>query len=278
MTTLDDVLAQCLNDVQSGRATVQECLERHPDYARQLRPLLLTAVAVQGTPAVEPSPIFQQTAKTRLLNLIAARDARGTAPALRPASRVPRRWAAVWARVLVVVLTLSVLCAGTAFASRDSLPDSPLYPVKVTLEQVRLVATPDQVHKTRLFLDLLDRRAMETAAMARNGKLVLANRTGQDYARLLRDAEAVTDRLPSDRSEWRLLLLVMRDHLNKHQSVFQRALAEAPAHTRPPLQRSLSLTNEAIQRINRRLSGQSAPTIAPAPSRMAPPAQRRQAT
>ncbi len=271
MITFDDVLAQCLNDVQSGTATVQECLERHPDYARQLRPLLLTAVAVGSAPAVEPSPAFRGTAKTRLLNLIAARHAPGTPPAAASLRPAPRRWPVAWARVLAVVLAVSMLFAGTAYASRDSLPDSPLYPVKVTLEQVRLAATPDQVRRTRLFLDLLDRRALETAAMARTGKLVFANRASQDYARLLREAEVIADRLPLDKSDVRLLLLVMRERLTHHQSIFQRALADAPEQSRVLLRRSLSLTNQAIERINRRLAGQPAPTpVPPTPPRTTP--------
>jgi hypothetical protein len=42
--TIESILAQCLDAVLRGDLTVAECVQRYPDYADELRPLLLTAL------------------------------------------------------------------------------------------------------------------------------------------------------------------------------------------------------------------------------------------
>ena len=46
--SIDEILDECLAQLESGQATVQECLASHPDHAESLCPLMQTALEVRG--------------------------------------------------------------------------------------------------------------------------------------------------------------------------------------------------------------------------------------
>jgi len=73
--------------------------------------------------------------------------------------------------VLIIVLTLSALGGGTAYASQDSLPGDTLYPVKLGTEQVRMMLPGDDVAKAELALNFAGRRMGEIEALAEMGRL-----------------------------------------------------------------------------------------------------------
>jgi len=59
---------------------------------------------------------------------------------------------------------------GVAFASADSLPNSPIYPVKLATEQVRLALTSSPAGKAALHLELAHERVREMARLAEVGE------------------------------------------------------------------------------------------------------------
>ena len=63
MTEFEQVLDECLDDLEQGASKVDECLARHPKHAAQLKPILLLAEGLEQGRAVEPSPAFK--ARTR---------------------------------------------------------------------------------------------------------------------------------------------------------------------------------------------------------------------
>jgi len=69
----------------------------------------------------------------------------------------------------MVVSILLLAGGGTAAASSNSMPDSPLYPVKLAAEQVQLTLTPSDIGKARLCAVLADRRVAEIICMADKG-------------------------------------------------------------------------------------------------------------
>lgn len=249
MSSFDDLLAQCLNDIEAGKTTIDECLKRHPEQSQALRPLLRTAVSVRNAPVVEPSPGFQGAAQTRMLNLIAARQHTVTpVPA-----RNRRRWSTVLVRVTVAAVLASLLLVGTAYAARDSMPDSPLYPVKRTVEQMQVAVAPNDTRKARVFVNLMDQRALETAAMIRRGNVQRSRDTAQHYDRILQEAVAVTQSVPASRPEGRAFLVYMREHLLAQQVIFQRVVDNTPERARPLLRPTLQSIQSTIDRVNAQL-------------------------
>jgi len=255
MSSFDEILSECLNDIEAGQATIEECLRRYPEQAEALRPLLQTAAALRALPPIEPSAAFQAAAPTRLANLIASR--RQPSARLGAAlvfGQMRRRWASLVLRVAAVVVLASCLLAGTAYAARESLPDSPLYPVKLTVERVQVATTPNDARRARVFVGVMDQRTHETAVMLRNSNLKQARQTNQSYVRTLSEAAAIVEHVPANRPENRMLLLYMRDRLLAQQATYQRALSSAPEQVRPLIQSTLGQIQKTLDRINSQLA------------------------
>jgi len=80
-----------------------------------------------------------------------------------------------------VAITVALLLAlfgatgGTVLAAQNSLPDSPLYPVKLATEDVRLWFVFDDVHKAEILVDQSNERMDEILEMNRQDKSVPSN-------------------------------------------------------------------------------------------------------
>jgi hypothetical protein len=95
-----------------------------------------------------------------------------------------------------VVAAVVVAYSGVA-ASAASLPDSPLYSVKLLVEDVIVaVAPPEQ--KPRLYVGQLERRLEETEAFVQEGRIQEAGQTMKAAAQRIEYAEAAA---PSGRSD-----------------------------------------------------------------------------
>ncbi len=253
MSSFDDVLAQCLADIEAGKATAEECIGRYPAHADELRQLLRTASAIRNAQPVELSLAFQAAAPVRLANMIAARQQAVRATPPLPAAARQRRWSTVLIRATVVAVFSSLLLGGVVFAARDSLPDSPLYPVKRTVEQVQVAVTPNDTRKARVFVQLMDQRALEAAAMVRRGDFQRTRETALRYERILRDVEAVAVRVPANRPEGQVFLVYMREHLLAQQAILQRVTDNAPERSRLLLRPTIQRIQGSIDRISGQL-------------------------
>ena len=111
-TGLEDALAECLEAVESGDS-LEDCLTRYPELARELEPLLRTALGLQQLFDVDPRPSFQRAARQRFLTA-ALRPRRPRLVVLPPARRrfsFGWQWApaAVGAPVLAAAIALAVV-------------------------------------------------------------------------------------------------------------------------------------------------------------------------
>ncbi|MDY6875122.1 MAG: FecR domain-containing protein, partial [Chloroflexota bacterium] len=89
---MDSILDQSLTLLQSGQATLDECLARYSDQAAELRPLLEMAIEIRYLPLPLSSPSAFETGKRRMLQALARKKRRQAAPTRLP----PRvaRWIA----------------------------------------------------------------------------------------------------------------------------------------------------------------------------------------
>ena len=79
----EDILARCLEAVNTGQLTVEECLALYPHWRDRLEPLLRLGYRLGQAPLPEPDSAFREAARERFL---AAAQARAVAP------RQPRRF------------------------------------------------------------------------------------------------------------------------------------------------------------------------------------------
>ncbi|MDD5289066.1 MAG: DUF5667 domain-containing protein [Dehalococcoidales bacterium] len=154
------ILDECLERLLTGKETVEQCLQLYPEHARELEPLLRTAKLMNKAVDVKPSADFRARARYQLRVKMTE-------------SRTPKRapvFAPRWAVAVCAVLLVFVLGGGTVLAADGSMPGSPLYPVKLAAENVRVKLTGSEEKKLELYAAIADRRVAEMAQMVDSGK------------------------------------------------------------------------------------------------------------
>src|SRR5579884_2343970 len=152
-----ELLARCLEAVQDGRSTIDDCAAAHPEAAPELRELLGLALSISA-PEVTPTSAFRARARAALLERIQREPRRGWRRWL-PLLAAPRRAIVATACAALVLLA----GGGVLYASQDSLPGDTLYPVKTSLEQLRVTIAPNAAARAHVYLDIADTRAHEVS-------------------------------------------------------------------------------------------------------------------
>ena len=156
---LSNILNECLERLLEGE-TIEQCLRRYPEQANELKPLLQTALAAKRVSAIQPRADFKARARYQFRS------------ALKEAAAKKRpffSWFPRWATVATIALVLLLAGSGTVAAAGSSMPDSPLYPVKLATEEVRLAFTPSPLGKAGFCAELAERRVAEIIYLAERG-------------------------------------------------------------------------------------------------------------
>ena len=142
----------------------------------QLEPLLRIALEIRESPDVKPSPSFKMKTRVRLMDQIHGGQAETRRPwhryngRLKPVAYVKRFSMSMAGAILAIVLTLSAVGAGTAYASQDSLPGDTLYTVKLGGEELAMMLVRDDVARAELALGFAQRRVGEMKTLAEKGR------------------------------------------------------------------------------------------------------------
>ncbi len=188
---LNTILDECLERILVDGETVARCLERYPEYAAELEPLLQTAVITSQAVDIQPSPEFKARARFQLRTEMARADEKR--------GRSIFAWQPRWAVVVVTVMVVVLLGGGTVLAagSDNTIPGNPLYAVKLATENVRLALSSSDVAKAQVYDTLVDRRVAEIERLMDRGKTELAQRT---LARLRSYLEKMSHLSPTGQS------------------------------------------------------------------------------
>lgn len=154
----NNILDECLERLLVKGESIEQCLTDYPERAAELEPLLQTALAVREASAIQPRPEFRARARYQFNSALQVIESRRSRPIWR---RLPQ-----WATIVSIVLVVLLAGSGTVAAASNSMPDSPLYPVKLVTEQAQLILTPSDIDKARLCTQLADRRVTEIIYMA----------------------------------------------------------------------------------------------------------------
>ncbi len=248
MEKIETILTNCIREIKSGKTTLAECLDRYHSRRRELEPLLKMALNIQEPPALKLDSSYKQAAKVQLLRQIQAikqKKSRSFADILSFGLPPYFVWARVAVSVLVVVILMSMLAGGTAYAAQGSLPGDVLYPVKIGTEDARLLIANDSSAKAELNLEFAQKRLVEMNKLANrelekaelavdgyNGNLVAA---GQQIRRIT-DTSALTN----------LLVRALEDIQN--QLVFCDSVIDAdPAYLGPVNKASTMAINKQVE-------------------------------
>ena len=146
MNKIDTIFEECLEQIQNGEATLDECAARYPEHAAELISLLRASTRLARAGAVVPSPVFKARTRTELNAYIHSH----------PRTKRPAPFAWRLAYNLVTSL-VAFLVLGTAIAQR-ALPGDTLYDWKLTSESVWRVVSIDRLATD---LTLSNRRVKE---------------------------------------------------------------------------------------------------------------------
>ncbi len=168
---LDNILDDCLEKLLVKGRSIEECLADYPELADELKPLLQTAIVTRKALDIEPRPEFRAKARYQLYS------------ALKEAASKRHRssfaWQFRWATVVSSFLILMLAGGGIVAAASNSMPDNPLYQVKLATEQIQLSLTTSPLDKAKLYTKLADRRVTEIINMAQEGNVSLVEITTQ---------------------------------------------------------------------------------------------------
>ncbi|MBI4286579.1 MAG: hypothetical protein HY670_11890 [Chloroflexi bacterium] len=239
MTKKEDILADCIADIQSGKRTLEECLSAYPHLRDELKSLLEIATSIQPEKS-PPTPEFKQRARRRLLEAMAEDKV------------TPAPWRVVldWLRMpvprgvfsLAVAITILFLTAasGTAvYAYQYSLPGEALYPVKTGVEKIQLTVTFEPEERFKLRSRLAQRRIDEVVAQSNAGRPV-STAVGQSVATQLDGAIKEISKVSSETAQPLLGQLVQTTL--RQQIAIGQMLEKTPEGDQTALDQALDVT------------------------------------
>ncbi|MFZ6026532.1 MAG: DUF5667 domain-containing protein [Chloroflexota bacterium] len=183
--SFDEILAVCLEELETHPGALDATLARYPQVADELRPLLEAAQWLSTrAPILDPRPGFVAASRQRLV---------------REVRRAPAR-AAFWDRLLgtrhrpiVVPIALSLMILtfflavlggrSLSTSAAHALPGETLYPAKAALEDLQLVASLSDEGDARLYMQFADRRVNEIEQMLLDGETAYIDRAIARYER-----------------------------------------------------------------------------------------------
>lgn len=189
---LSSILETCLEAIQSGRATFQECLDRYPAEAPQIQRELRMAVMAARLKAAAVMPDASVNRLEARLRTQFKQQIKPVTLKTRPVRRRLPVFAGKWAAAFMIAFLLALGAGGGAVAaSANSLPGETLYSVKRAWESfVVLVATligrADDV-----WLHLAQVRFEELMKLAEKGGL--SNRVLEEFSNTLEETIQAAD-------------------------------------------------------------------------------------
>ncbi len=259
-----EILAECLEAMEAG-ASADDCLRRYPGD-RSIHELLHTAQFVRRNAVHTPSPAFRKNGRQELLQSLPPRLTAEKAQPVRRTPGVPGlvRRAAV-ALTVVVMLVVSLGTAGTVYASGEALPGDVLYPVKLMIEDARLLTVSGE---KEVFLNLLflEKRTAEARDLIEAGQSADLYLLEESYLSTLERTTSSMEQAARDNpAESRGLIHQGEQALQARSAELARLLERIPTEAKPAIERALSASNES-QRTIRSLLSEDKPGEGPSQS------------
>ena len=157
----ENILDDCLERLVVRGETVEDCLNAYPQQADALKSLLQTALLTKNATVIEPRSEFKASARYQFR--IALQEATTNK------NRFLSTWRFRWATALTAILVMLMASGGLVVAAGTSMPDNPLYSVKLAVEQMQINLTFSDLGKANLYARFADRRVSEIIHMAQKG-------------------------------------------------------------------------------------------------------------
>jgi len=169
---MDDIFNDCLELIRQGYS-LDECLTRFHEQRAELSKLLAIALEVKKVVACPVDNEFKEELKIKLLANMAQH---------RNVVRL-RWWSGLKTRsaiaVISVVMVISAGGGSVAYAASVAMPDSPLYQIKLSEEQLLTRLAPSPEARVSLVAAFTDRRVNEIVYLAKRGDAIGISRISE---------------------------------------------------------------------------------------------------
>jgi hypothetical protein len=221
------ILTQCIDNIERGEMTPEECIENYPQYGDELADLLGMMHSIKTTSHEPVDEAFCWRTRASLVNKVISHQpvTIWDKPQLllreifSHRSRVPRMQI-----VLIVTLLLSLLSGGSVLAAENAVPGDLLYPLKMFVEEMR-IAIFGEDKDTELHLQFAEKRLREVELLAEKGRF---EGIGMAIDRFEHHIKGVERSIPAGKTHedilryWRMYELC--ETIFKHQEVLERLL------------------------------------------------------
>ena len=257
-----DVLDYCLLRIQSGEATLDECLEENPSYAEVLEPLLRVAATTRAQLVPSgPSEAFVAQSPIRVMNLARARvKAKAPSPRRRPILLLQPAFRLAGISLAITLLIGSV---GVAYASGDALPGDNLYGIKRGLERAALVVSLSEAGDAGLFLEHANRRIGEVEELVRRGRVGDIGPALEGYEHAIQKGLEIAAEHGGALGDFEVAL-------GAHEQVLSSIMSAAPEQALPGLTRALENSRQGRDVVEQIRGGQHPGDLPPGLLRKTP--------
>lgn len=253
-----ELLDRCLADQKSNPVLVEAWLAVYPEQAAEVRELVQVASAIAPPPPVPLDEGFRLEARAELLARISAPPAPEPSGPLRCLMRamganhrilallLPRSMATPLVICGLLLLLLSAVGGGVAYAAQGALPDETLYGFKRAIEEVQVALARDDEARAQAYLALAEERLHEIEEANARGLPAAARAAAEALVTEVAQAERYLDRAQRQGHDVTTAAARLRRHLAHEQDVLAAAAQQAPEPARGALAAALQQTARGL--------------------------------
>jgi hypothetical protein len=246
------ILDESLEAIERGILTRTQCLERYPEHRGELAVLLDAALILRSAKLPTPNSAYFKAGRARLVAIIEQEqqltvvDRVGSFFQHLTTNSLRLRTASI---ALLLAFLFIMLSGGTVYASAHALPGDTLYPLKTTLEDLRLAVTNDE-GESALYEQFTERRLEEIQALAESGREDEIAIAVARFEETLLGASILLENVKPDDEAWAEQKADhLRDQLNKHLIVLEMLLDKVPNAAKPGIERAIAVTTINMERL-----------------------------
>ena len=246
------ILDESLEAIERGILTRTQCLERYPEHRGELAVLLDAALILRSAKLPTPNSAYFKAGRARLVAIIEQEqqltvvDRVGSFFQHLTTNSLRLRTASI---ALLLAFLFIMLSGGTVYASAHALPGDTLYPLKTTLEDLRLAVTNDE-GESALYEQFTERRLEEIQALVESGREDEIAIAVARFEETLLGASILLENVKPDDEAWAEQKADhLRDQLNKHLIVLEMLLSKVPDAAKPGIERAIAVTTINMERL-----------------------------
>jgi hypothetical protein len=268
---LEAVLDDCLHDMSTRGESIERCLQRCPQHAGQLAPLIQVADRIRRTRHPTLSVSVTKAIEQRLLKRATELRQSRARPWALPFSLRPL--GTVAATLIVIVALVLAGGGGIVYASTDSLPGGPLYGIKRATEQAQLFFAPAGTKRSELHIRFAQKRMEEVQALAE----IKGQVAEEALAAMAEETELALEEAEKAPAQDKLALLGKLVNLTqRQQAVLGSVQTKAPEAAQKGLSRALEASQRGHERAREALEKEKpgrdvGPTKPPKPTKTPKP-------